>query len=218
MLVTSLKTKAMCISNVKSYTTGVFFHNNQGVRIGEEKGLKLLGFHLSNRTIMQALVDNVCKKVRARLRVLHHLWHNGFLRPDLLPVYQTMILAIHDFCSNIYHSSLTQTQDETLERLQTRALKSIYGYEHSYCSLLQGTGLVRLSERRLARSDAFVNRCLQGRFRDWFPMALVTRATRSGVRYREDFAQCTRLQKSLLFFMRRRCLESLDEREPEPDY
>lgn len=67
------------------------------------------------------------------------------------------------------------------------------------------TGLVRLAVRREAKSDAFALRCLHNpdRFLDWFPPANTPRATRSTKPFKEEFARCSRLQKSPIFYMRK---------------
>ena len=86
---------------------------------------------------------------------MNHLSHAGFSKHGLLKVYKSVILLIHDYCSCVYISSLTLTQADVLERLQAQALKTIFGYEHSYESLLEMTGLTTLKARREARSERF---------------------------------------------------------------
>ena len=86
-------------------------------------------------------------KFRSRTWIVRHFGHRGFTKENLVSVYRSVILPVPDYCSCVYNSSLTLTQASALERLQAQALKSIYGYEHSYQSLLQKTGLKRLQER-----------------------------------------------------------------------
>ena len=113
-----------------------------------------------------------------------------------------ILLPVHDYCSCIFNSSLTQTQVNTLERLQAQALKAIYGYEHSYRSLLQMTVLQTLQERRNMRSDKFVAKCLENeRLTTWFQPNL---PERNGLQFQEYHTRTKRLFNSPLFHMRRR--------------
>ena len=50
-----------------------------------------------------------------------------------------------------------------MERLKAQALKFIYGYEHSYKSLLELTGLQTLKDGRDARDLKFARNCLKKR-------------------------------------------------------
>ena len=107
-----------------------------------------------------------------------------------MKVYRSVILPIHDYCSCLYNSSLTQNQASTLERLQAQALKTIYGYEHSYRSLLELTGLTTLKARSDARIAKFAKKCLSSkRFRKWFPLHHVERPSRSLLIYEENYAR-----------------------------
>ena len=207
MRVNGAKTKLLCISDAKSYDTAVFFHDAEGNKIEESDKLKILGFHFSKKPTMQAQVDSILRGIRARLWMITHLTHNGFNKEELQKMYTTMIVPLHDYCSAVYHSSLTKKQSDALERLQARALKNIFGYQHSYRSLIDRTGLARLSERRDRRTDAFAHRCTRGRFSAWFPRNEGGRPTRHRPPFVEKFARCTRLQKSPLFHMRRRLNE-----------
>ena len=96
---------------------------------------------------MSPQVEAIRKVFVARIWSLRHLRHSGFEDTDHLKVYKSILLPVHDYCSCVFNSSLTQTQVNALERLQAQTLKAIYGYEHSYRSLLQMTGLQTLQER-----------------------------------------------------------------------
>lgn len=136
--------------------------------------------------------------------MLTHLYHNGFCQDDLVKVYTTIVLPIHDYCSSVYHHSITAAQSMQLERLQDKALKQICGYKNSYRSLLERTDLAKLCDRRSQRADAFALRCAGGtRFSHWFPRRPHTRPTCQTQSYLEEFARCSRLWDSPLFQMRR---------------
>ena len=159
MKVNGAKTKLLLIYELKNYIPKAFLLDGEGNTITSGNEMKVLGFNFSSDPDMSAQVRAIKSKFRARTWILRHLQHRGFSKANLVKVYRCVILPIHDYCSCVYNSSLTLTQAGALERLQAQALKSIFGYEHSYNSLLQRTGLKRLQERRDERSEKFARKC-----------------------------------------------------------
>ena len=205
MVINSLKTHSLCISDLKSYLPRAYFIEPSGNTISSQDSMKILGFTFSSTPDMAAQVEEIRKGFIARIWTLRHLGHRGMSQADLLKVYRSILLPVHDYCSCVYNSSLTQTQANALERLQAQALKAIYGYEHSYRSLLQLTGLQTLKARRDARSDKFSAKCLANpRYQSWFQLNPHQRDTRHALKYKELHARTKRLYNSPLFEMRRR--------------
>ena len=205
MKVNAAKTKSLCIAELKSYIPKAFFNDGKGGQIQAGNSMKILGFEFSSDPDMAAQVNAIKRKFNSRIWILRHLSHRGFTAADLLKVYTSIILPVHDYCSCVYNSSLTLTQASVLERLQARALKAIYGYEYSYRSLLEMSGLDTLQVRRDKRSDKFVNKCMaSGKYRSWFPLRPVGRLTRNQRPYMEFGARTKRLFNSPLYYMRRR--------------
>ena len=163
-----------------------------------------MGFHFSERPTVAAQADSICRKFRSRVWYLRHLHHNGFITDELLKVYKTTILPCHDYCSNVYNSSLTLSQSIVLERLQAKALKAIYGYEPLYRELMEKGNLPTLRARREERELKFAMKCAGSeRFLGWFP-GQPTDSTRSRNVYREEFARSCRCYNSPMYSMRRR--------------
>ena len=205
MVINALKTHCLCISDLKSYIPKAYFKDPEGNKVDCQDKIKILGFTFSSSPDMSAQVEEIRKGFMARTWTLRHLGHRGLSKPDLLKVYKSILLPIHDYCSCVYNSSLTQTQVDVLERLQAQALKAIYGYEHSYRSLLQLTGLNTLKERRNARSDKFAVKCLANPgYKRWFEPTDQARMTRNTLRFKETHTRTTRLYNSPLFYKRRK--------------
>ena len=205
MKVNSAKTLIMCISDARTYRAGAYIKDESGNRVDSVDNMKILGVHFSSKPDMTAQVDAICKKFRSRIWTLRHLHHAGFMEMDLLKVYKATILPCHDYCSSVFHSSLTLTQSITLERLQAKALKAIYGYDPSYRELMERASLTTLRARREERALAFAQKCLSSnRFAEWFPRRLEARNTRLSDPFMETFARCNRCYNSPIFNMRRR--------------
>ena len=205
MVINALKTHCLCISDLKSYVPRAFITDGEGNTINSQDSIRILGFAFSSSPNMSAQVEEIRKGFNARIWSLRHLGHRGLDKSDLLKVYKSILLPIDDYCSCVYNSSLTQHQANVLERLQAQALMAIYGYEHSYRSLLQLTGLNTLKERRDARCDKFAAKCLENpRYKEWFRPVDQVRTTRNTLKYKESHSRTTRLYNSPLFAMRRR--------------
>ena len=211
MKINSSKTKALLISELKSYTPEAHFFDCDGNIVKAGDSMKILGVHFSSEPGMAAQVADIRRKLTSRIWALRHLGRFGISKTDLLTVYKSSILPMHDYCSTVFNSSLTLAQSGQLERIQAMALKAIYGFDHSYRSLLSISGLSSLKARRDERGDRFALKCLTNpRFSGWFPPRPQARITRNPLTYHEDRARTARLYGSPLFHLRRR-LNGKDE-------
>ena len=205
MKVNSSKTATMLISELKSYSPLASFIDQNGEETKLTESMRVLGLEFSSQPDMSAQVAEIKKRFISQMWALRHLGHRGFNADDLLRVYKFCILPIHDYCSVVYHSSLTATQTQILERLQSQALKCIYGYEYSYRALLEMSGMQTLHDRREARCDKFaLKTSTSPRYQHWFPREQHQRQLRRQNRYQEFRARTNRLHKSPLFDLRRR--------------
>ena len=142
-----------------------------------------------------------------RIWVLLHLQAFGFTQKELVRTYVMSIRPLADYCAPVYHSQLTDAQDEALERLQSLALKFIYGTDLSAGKMRQKSGLPTLRQRRIELSDKFAERALSNpRCKHWFPKKQQKRSTRHANPeiYVEKLARCERLKNSPVFYFRRR--------------
>ena len=205
MKINAGKTKALLISELKSYAPEAHFFDNQGNKVTAGDSIKILGVYFSSEPGMAAQVADIRRKFTARIWALRHLGRMGTSKPDLLRVYKSMILSMHDYCSTVYTSTLTLTQSGQLERLQAMPLKAIYGFDHLYRSLLSISGLSPLIVRLHERGDRFAQCCtVNPRYSAWFPLHQAVRVTRKLMPYEEQRAQTKRLYFSPIFLLKRR--------------
>ena len=198
------KTQSMCIAETKAYIPRAHFYDLDGYKISTTSSMKILGLHFSSDPDMSLQVEDIRRKYLARIWTLRHLGHRGFEELDLVKVYRSVILPVHDYCSCVFNSSLTLTQAAVLERLQAQSIKSIYGYQRSYADLLQFTGLDDLKTRQDKRDLKFARKCLAlDRYKTWFPLNPIGRATRNPLPYREFLCRTKRLYNSPVSAMRR---------------
>ena len=118
-----------------------------------------------------------------------------------------MIRPVADYACVVYHSSLTDQQDEALDRLQNHALKCIFG-PLSGRKLRELSGLSTLQARREYLCDRFADKLSRDPlFLDWFPRKETRARTRNNNKqevFLEQKARCDRLMNSPKFYFRRR--------------
>ena len=144
-------------------------------------------------------------KFSAKLWTLRCLKKSGMERARILDLYNSIIRPVIEYCSNAYHCLLTKNQSDRLEKLQSRALKSIFGWNLKYEDLLEQTGQETLETRRKRSFDSFTMRAAKNpKYRDWFPLLP---GTGHNTRKLEGFARTERLKNSPVYTMRRRLNE-----------
>ena len=204
MVVNSGKTKVLCISDAQTYKAVSFLLDGDGCRLESGETMKILGFHFNSRPSCHAHVEALRKRMREKVWVLRHLGKAGFNQDELATVYRSVIRPMLDYCSVTYHSMLTDEQDQIVKRLQSQALKSIYGYRMSYAEMRERARVTTLRARRTELCDKFVKKTLGNpRFSHWFPER-VGRQGRNKEVYQEFTARTDRLNNSPFFYFRRR--------------
>ena len=162
-----------------------------------EEPVRILGFYFETKPTVKTHIEMTIKKARRRYWVLRHLKLFGFDQKELVQVYSSLVRSVVEYCHVVYHSLLTGEMEADLERVQFQALKCIYGYAgQSYRSLLELSGLETLKDRRLKAMDKFTDKCLEGRFKEWFPLRETCRTIRNNRPYKEQYARCDRLRNS----------------------
>ena len=79
-----------------------------------------------------------------------------------MEIYQLFIRSCAEYCAVAFHSSLTQAESKSLERLQSTCLKVILQDDYiSYASALERTGLQTLYDGREERWLNFSIKCIK---------------------------------------------------------
>ena len=116
------------------------------------------------------------------------------------------------YCSVVYHSMLTVSQAETIEKMQRQAVRLAFGYRKGYAQLCEENNIETLEYRRSRQVDRFVQKCLTNpRYRDnWFPTRdLNGPEVRDRRIYLEANARTSRFFNSPLSFFKRRANDLL---------
>ena len=88
-----------------------------------------------------------------------------------MTIFKLFIRSVTEYCSVVFHASLTQDQSKKIETIQSTSLKVILADEYEdYQSSLQKLSLSSLFERREKRMMTFALRCTEDRFnKSMFP-------------------------------------------------
>ena len=111
--------------------------------------IKLVGVWVTTWLDWDKNTREICRKAYARMTMLTKLRYVGVNTQDLLHIYVLYIRSLLEYCSVVWHSTLTIEQNKNIESVQKLCLKIIMGSEYeSYEEALKWSGLERLSERR----------------------------------------------------------------------
>ena len=92
----------------------------------------------------------------------------------------------------------------SLEQIQKRVCKIIYGWDIRYDDLVNDGIIEPLYKRRERLTMNFAKKAVQSeRFSKWFPLKNNPVNLRNCQKYEEFYARTERLKKSPLFYMRR---------------
>ena len=95
------------------------------------------------------------------MSMLTKLKYAGVEIEDLIDIYSLFIRSCAEYCSVVFHSSLTNEQSRKLENIQKTSLKIILSDNYvNYPAACEMTGLLSLAERRQNRMLSYAKKCI----------------------------------------------------------
>ena len=77
--------------------------------------VKILGVWLDQDLSWDHNTKQICKKAFSRIQMLSKLKYAGINQNDLITIYKLFIRSVAEYCSSVYHTSLTQQQVKKIE-------------------------------------------------------------------------------------------------------
>ena len=182
--------------------------------IEQVHAIKLLGVWISDDLSWNLNCEQLCKKAYMRMSMLTKLKYVGLSTADLLHVYILFIRSCLEYCCVLFHSSLTVTQSDMLERVQRVCLKVIYSSAYvDYKTALLESSLSSLASRREKRCSTFIERAVNHpQHSELFPLSEKfsnnTLNIRHPEKYKVNFAYSTRYKTSFVPWAQRRLNEN----------
>ena len=133
---------------------------------------KLLGVWLSTYLDWTRNTKEICRKSYARMTMLTKLKYVGVPESDLLEIYILYIRSVLEYCSTVWHSTLTVEQNNDIEKVQKLSLRIILGSDYTdYQSALDYFGLESLASRREQKCLQFgLKSLLHPKHSEMFPL------------------------------------------------
>ena len=132
-----------------NFVTRLTLNNTKLDQVSVEK---LLGVWISEDLSWSRNCKEICKQAFSRVCMITKLKYAGVSKEDLLDIYILFIRSVTEYCSVVFHSSLTQQQNNKLETIQKTCLKVILGDMYvDYPAALEMCGLQTLHNRRQER-------------------------------------------------------------------
>ena len=123
---------------------------------------RLLGVILDSQLSWKSNTSFIVKKAYKRMPILHKLYEFDVPRKDLLEIYILYIRSVLESSATVWHSSISQGQENEIERVQKVALRTILKDEYlNYSNALEICSLTTLKDRRTHLCKVFAKRCVK---------------------------------------------------------
>ena len=145
-------------------------------------------------------------KALSRLTMITKLIYLGVSIEDLIDIHKLFIRSVLEYCSVVFHSSLTLEQSMKLERVQKTCLKVILSDSYiSYEAAMEMCGLESLYIRRTKRCLSFSLKCLKyPKTSRIFPVSQIhAQNIRKPEKFHVNFAKTSKYKKSAIPYCQR---------------
>jgi hypothetical protein len=159
MRINADKTNYMVFSrSLSDFATRLHLNNS---KIDQVPTAKIVGVWLQSNLKWDKNTKELTMKAFSRISMITKLKYVGVGTDDLIDIYKLYIRSIVEYCSVVWHSSLTGELSRKLEMVQKTCLRVILGDKYeSYSDALEICNLKNLYERREERCISFAKKCL----------------------------------------------------------
>ena len=170
MIVNEKKTQLLCVSQKGKDLRSFMKCNDEMIESGDS--LKILGFTFGTTPDVSLNTSTLVKSYIPKLWAMRFLKRSGMKEDDLLVTYKASMRPSIEFGAAAYHSLLTAEQSESIERLQMRSMKIVFGDRVSYRTVIESNKVQTLETRRCEKVRSFATKAFANeRFRnEWFPL------------------------------------------------
>ena len=199
------KTKYMIVNFTYNYQFNTrIFLDNEILDCIEQ--IRLLGVEFREDLSWKANTHSITRKAFARMSLLRKLVCFGVPREDLVNIYILFIRSLLEYCSEVWHSSITEEEVQDLERVQKCAVRIVMNNDYEdYEKMLKELNLEELKVRREQICLDFAKKCvLNPKTSNWFPKNPPTdHSIRNPNEFLEMFASTERLRMSTIPYLQR---------------
>ena len=151
------------------FTTDISLKN---VKLETIDKTKLLGTIITKDLRWHENTKYIVKKANQKMRLLHKFSKFTNNRAHLIHIYKSQVRGNLEYCSTVWHSSLTESDTKDIERVQKAAVRIFMGNKYqSYEKALEFLKLDSLKERRMKMALNFAKKSLKlEQFSKLFPV------------------------------------------------
>ena len=198
------KSKYMIVNYTDNFQFSTRLTLNSNV-LEQVKETRLLGVILRDDLTWSANTEFIVKKSYKRMLILHKLYDFQLPIDEMLGIYVLYIRSILESSAVVWHSSLTQSEQLEIERVQKVALRIILDSHYkTYENALELTGMETLLDRRTTLCKKFAIQSAKNvKTCEMFPLNQTEVNTRQPEKYFVQHASTNRLRDSAIPFMQR---------------
>ena len=127
---------------------------------------KLLGTIITDELKWDENTKYIIRKANQKMRMLHKLSKFTKNKSHIMHIFKSQVRSVLEYCSTVWHSSLTKSDSKDIERIQKAAGKNYEGYSNS----LKFLKLTSLYERREKGALKFAKKSVMNeKFSKFFP-------------------------------------------------
>ena len=168
---------------------------------------KLLGAIITSDLKWHENTKFIVKKANRKMIMLHKFSKFTNNKAHLIHIFKSQVRGVLEYCSTVWHSSLTEADSNDIERVQKAAVRLIMGNKYQgYKGALQYMSLDSLKERREKMALNFAKKSLKlDKFSELFPFnnAKHLMKKRNPEKYAVANANTERYRKSTIPFLQR---------------
>ena len=133
---------------------------------------KLLGAIIQSDLKWHENTKLIVRKANKKMIMLHKFSKFTNNKSHLIHIFKSQVRGVLEYCSTVWHSSLTKADSDDIERVQKAAVRLILGEKYQgYKDALQKMNLESLRERRVKMALNFAKKSLKlENFSKLFPL------------------------------------------------
>ena len=171
------------------------------------KKTKLLGVIITDDLKWQENTKHIVKNANKKMRMLHKFSKFTKNKSHLMHIFKSQVRGSLEYCSSVWHSSLTESDCNDIERVQKAAMKVIMGTRYQgYEEALRFMKIDSLRQRRLKMALRFAKKSVRHvNFSSVFPLHNNDHSmmTRNPVKYVVKCSKTERMKRSAVPFLQR---------------
>ena len=103
----------------------------EGVLLEELQECRLLGVEINNQLTWHKNTESIVQISNTRMMILHKLYDFNLPLEEMINIYILFIRSMVEYACVVWHSSITDEESRSIERVQKTALRIILKEEYS---------------------------------------------------------------------------------------